>query len=164
MTKKIYTLAELKTLHTTFKNMAGYTSSEFNYFVNKNMYAAEDELRPVDKMKKDMDESISEYTAALSEALIKYSKKDDKGQPLFTPLPNNQVRYELENVEEYKKEILEVEKKFSKQITKYESQVKEYNKLLEKTSSNFKPFGIKKELIPDTIPTEIYKVFFHLID
>jgi len=165
MTKRIFKLSELLSIYQTFSVMKGFTSSEFNYFLNQNAFLAEDQLKAYLKEEARVQGILAAFNSERTIILEKCCNKNKVGEPMISKLPNGKLEYDLNGKEvEFKAEMDALTIKFKKDLDSYKKQYTECLKLLEKDCPNFKPYRIKKSLVPDNIPTEIYRVFFHLLE
>lgn len=164
-TKKVFTLGEILNIYNVFSQIKGFTSSEFNYFINQNAYLAETVLKSYFKEEARIRDILKAFNSEKTELLERISNKDQGGKAKVTILPNGNLQYDIVGKEtEYEDALVKLRDKFKKDLDEHEKQFKDCLKLLEKECPKFEPYKVKKSIIPDAVPTEVYRVFFHLIE
>jgi len=164
MSKQKITLGEVLTFHTVLDHLKGFTNSEFNYFVAKNLELTTVELKPYFKVVNDIESILKPFTEEKAKALEECAVKNKMGEPEVAVLPNGSLRYNIQgNEASFKDKLDALKTKHKTIIDKHGKELKESEKLLEK-QVQFSPYRMKRTFIPDGVPTEVYKLLFPYLD
>lgn len=130
---------------------------KFAYGINKNRKAIERELETLQEAIKASDK-YTEYDKKRIELCEKHAVKDDNGK---AKMENNE--YVITDKDAFDKEIDTLRAKYKDAIDEREAQLKEFSELLKK-ESDFVPFKIAFEDVPEDITSDAMSKIIDLID
>lgn len=124
---------------------------KLTYAISKNTEMLEDTYKHFEEAQKPSKEFI-EFQKKLNDLKLKYAKKDDKGKPITTQIPQKDgtaiTQVHIDGIgdpeSEYTKDFEALKQEYKKVISEREKEGKEYQELLEgKTKFEFRPINLE---------------------
>ncbi len=157
---------ELLELYRGLSGIKNILGVRINYAIVKNINKIREESESFEKIILPSDK-YKEYDLKRIEIVKKHTKKNEKGEPLFMldDPSTGAGRYDVEDGWDFNQdqEIIDLKKEYADEIEKRESQIKEYDKLLEE-ESHLELFKIKLDIIPESVSTEQMNVLYKIIE
>lgn len=133
------------------------------YAIDKNLTKLEGEVKSIEAAQKPSKkfEEYEEKRIGLNET---YAEKDENKVPKMKNIDQWRSEYVIDESKkpEYDKKMDELTDEFSDEIKKREKQLKDFDKFL-KDESDFKPYQIDSEIIPEDIEWGQYRLIRKLV-
>lgn len=141
-------------------NVSKFKGVKFAYAIAKNKRIVISELVDLQKAAK-MSDEFKKYEDKRIVICTKYAKKDENGEFVYG---RNKSEYVIEKRDMFDKEIETLQLEHKESIDARESQLKEYEKLLDSESVPIEFHKILFEYIPEDITGEQIEAIMELID
>lgn len=150
---------KLQALYQGVESVSGLKGVRFAYAMARNKLALKRELETLQEAIKASDKFI-EYDKKRVDLCEQYADKDDKDEP---KLENNEYVFSKANKVKFDKELDKVREEYKTVIDERTAQLKEFGELLKK-ESEFKPYMIAYESVPEEITTDAMSRIIELIE
>ena len=149
--------------------MAVLPGAKFTYAVTKNKRRVNTEIKDMEKAKEPSKE-FKAYTEAQEEINRKYADKDARGNPKteqrLVSATRKQTFYIIPDIDDpnskHSKETEKLEKKHKEEIDIQSEKEEAYHKFLEE-KTEWKPFMINLDDVPDEIPQRVMERIYFMI-
>ena len=148
---------KLQSLYAGIEAVSGLKGVRFAYAMAKNKSALKRELESLQEAIK-MSDKFTEYEKKRVELCEQHSEKDDTGK---AKLENNE--YVILSKAQFNKELDKMRKEHKDTLDERTAQIKEFNELLKK-ESEFKPYMVAYESVPEDISTETMSKIIELVN
>lgn len=153
-------------LKNKLKQLKGIKSAEVNYAIFENIERAENSLKALGELEKNIEDTIKEFTEALTDLGKKLStvngivktKQQLIGSDFFTAfdIPEDKI-------EEFDRGVECLREKYAESIKEHDDKRADFIKIVNEGESLFVPYLIKKHQIPSDIETEAMAILFPLV-
>lgn len=144
-------------LLTSLQKVKGVDSFKVNYAVQKNIGALKKEVEILSKQEQEIMEIKKDFEAERIKLCEEFSMVD--GKPQFNP----DGTYKIARQDQFTEKFLELKEKHKDALEDFDKKHKEFVAFLIETDSDFKPFLISINDIPENLSTENTVAIFPLI-
>lgn len=152
---------ELFILRDGLKAVGAYKGIKFAYAVVKNLRAVQSEIETI-KATVVPSEAFQQYETARSEAVKKFAKKDDTGEPI-SELKGEIRIFPLADPPGFREAVAELREKHNGAVVEHEEKQKEYETFLD-TDAEVELYKVKEEIVPKDITAEHLGGIFDIIE
>lgn len=159
---KVHEMIDLSNkISENYENLNLLHGPKFLYAITENVKLLNDEIIKLNKLIKGSDR-YNEYQDKRISTCVKYSRKNEDGSPKMV-INNDIEEFDIDQTEEFTKEIKELQAEYKDEIDKFMEQVRTYNnKLDEELDIDFKTISFDD--IPNNINFELMSVVMPFIE
>jgi len=152
---------EIFELRNTLNELVNVKGKSFAYAIYKNMEALDKEIELINKVKKETPQEFIDYENERTLLCIKYSDKDDDGNPLIVQV-NGTPSYKITNTDKFEKEFSKVKDKYAQVLVDKRESDAEFDKFLD-SDNDVVLKKVSIEDLPDDITASFIDKIKHML-